>query len=217
MTLRGLVHAHSWHSFDSILPPWAYLAWARRRELDFLCLTDHNTIAGSLELARLNRDSRLQVVVGAEYATDRGDLIGLFLTEEITDRRWPVVVDAIRGQGGLVLLPHPHRNHRLDESIWADVDLVEVFNARSTVTANDAGLRDAVENDKPQLAGTDCHTLWELARDGTIVDLEGDGDLRKRLLEAPRSFTSRRSSPNLTRYSQRIKALRRRLGRPGVR
>ena len=79
--LRGLLHVHTWHSFDCLLPPTAYLAHARRARLDFVCVTDHNTLAGSLELARRNRDPRLEVVIGAEYATDRGDLIGLFLRE----------------------------------------------------------------------------------------------------------------------------------------
>jgi predicted metal-dependent phosphoesterase TrpH len=217
MTLRGLVHAHSYHSFDSLLPPRAYLAYARHKQLDFLCVTDHNTINGSVEIARLNRNPDLQIVVGAEYQTDRGDVIGLFLSREITDRRWAAVVDDIRGQGGLVVLPHPHRNHRLDESIWQDVDLVEVFNARSSASANSAALRDALKYSTRQTVGTDIHTLWELVRNDTFVSLEGEGSLRHQLLEASRSFTTRSSSPWLTWYSQTVKASRRRLGHPGHR
>jgi predicted metal-dependent phosphoesterase TrpH len=215
MTLRGLVHAHSYHSFDSLLPPRAYLAYARHEQLNFLCLTDHNTINGSIEIARLNRDPDLEIVVGAEYATNRGDVIGLFLSREITDRRWEAVVDGIRDQGGLVLLPHPHRNHRLDESIWQDVDLVEVFNARSSASANTAALGDALKYDTRQCVGTDIHTLWELVRNDTFVSLEGEGPLRQQLLEAPRWFTMRSSSAWLTWYSQTVKTGRRRLGHPG--
>jgi predicted metal-dependent phosphoesterase TrpH len=217
MTLRGLVHAHSYHSFDSLLPPRAYLAYARHKRLDFLCLTDHNTIEGSIEIARLNRDPDLQIVVGAEYATDRGDVIGLFLSKEITDRRWEAVIDGIRDQGGLVLLPHPHRNHYLDESIWQDVDLAEVFNARSSASANTAAQGDALKYSTQQIIGTDIHTLWELVRNDTFVSLDGEGSLRQQLLEAPRSFTVRSSSPWLTWYSQAVKASRRRLGHPGHR
>jgi predicted metal-dependent phosphoesterase TrpH len=217
MTLRGLIHAHSYHSFDSLLPPRAYLSYARRKRLGFLCLTDHNSIEGSLELARLNRDPDLEIVVGAEYATDRGDVIGLFLSKEITDRRWEAVVGGIRDQGGLVLLPHPHRNHRLDESIWQDVDLAEVFNARSSRRANAASLQDVQRYGIRQCVGTDIHTVWELVRNDTFVCLEGDGGLRQQLLESPRSFTVRSSSGFLTLYSQTVKAARRRLGRPGRR
>jgi predicted metal-dependent phosphoesterase TrpH len=211
------MHVHSSHSFDSILPPRAYLMYAQRRHLDFVCLTDHNTIAGAQELARLNHDPHLQVVVGAEYATDRGDVIGLFLEREIKERSWTAVVAEIRAQGGLVLMPHPYRNHRLDEAIWDDVDMVEVFNARSSKEANAAALEQATGRGKPAFVGSDGHTAWEILRGATLVELEGDGELRQMLLEAPRSFVTRESSPRLTWYSQRVKRVRRRLGHPGVR
>jgi predicted metal-dependent phosphoesterase TrpH len=217
MILRGLVHAHSSHSFDCLLPPLAYLAYARWRRLDFLCLTDHNTIAGSMELVRRNRDPNLQIVIGAEYATDRGDVIGLFLTDEVTARRWDDVVDAIHSQGGLVLLPHPHRNHQLDESTWSAIDLVEVFNARSSAASNAAALEDAARHGTAQTAGADVHTAWELIRNQTLLSLGGEGDLKRRFIEAPRTMTTRLSSRQLTRYSQVVKAVRKRAGYPGTR
>lgn len=215
MTVRGLIHAHSRHSFDSLLPPSAYLGYARRRRLDFVCLTDHGTIAGSQELARLNDDPGLEVVIGAEYATDRGDVIGLFLRDEIHERRFDGVVDAVRQQRGLVLLPHPYRNHRLADADWGLVDLVEIFNARSSAAANRAALDDAVRHGIAQTVGADIHTGWELLRNGTFVSLLDDGrqDLRQLLLHAPRSYTTRSSSRNLTRYSQVVKTAKRFLGR----
>jgi len=215
MTIRGLVHAHSALSFDSLLPPRAYLAWAHRAGLDFLCLTDHNTIAGSLELARRNRDPRLEIVIGAEYATELGDLIGLFLREEIDERRWDDVVAAIRDQGGVTLLPQPHRGQRLEDLNWKDVDLVEALNARSTPAQNEASLRDAQERGLPQVCGSDGHTVWELLRAGNFVSLDGEGDLRSRLLTAERSLETRTSSVNLTRYSRYVRRVRRRLGFTG--
>ena len=105
--LLGLVHAHTWHSFDSILPPAAYLAYARRAKLDFLIITDHNTLAGARDAREMNRRADLEVVPAAEYATDRGDVIGLFLTGEVVSRRFEEVIGEIRAQGGLALLPHP--------------------------------------------------------------------------------------------------------------
>ncbi|MEO8247712.1 MAG: PHP domain-containing protein, partial [Chloroflexota bacterium] len=134
--LRGLVHVHTWHSFDSLLPPASYLAYARRARLDFLAITDHNTLAGAREVERLNRDPRLEVVIGAEYATDRGDVIGLFLTDDVVSRRFDAVIAEIRAQGGLAVLPHPYRGRDSDPRRIAAVDLVEVFNARSSEVAN---------------------------------------------------------------------------------
>ncbi|MDP9244245.1 MAG: PHP domain-containing protein [Chloroflexota bacterium] len=215
--LRGLLHVHTWHSFDSLLPPAAYLAYARRSRLDFLCVTDHNTLAGSLEVARRNTDPRLEVVIGAEYATDRGDLIGLFLREEVRSRRFADAAAEIHAQGGLALLPHPYRGRVTDPSRYETVDLIEVFNARSSDASNAAARADAERLKKPVTAGADIHTAWELVRDGTLVELCGEGPLRERLLVAPRQLATRPSHRNLRRYSQLVKRVRSRAGFDGHR
>jgi len=215
--LRGLLHVHTWHSFDSFLPPAAYLAYARRAQLDFLCVTDHNTLAGSLEVARRNRDPGLEVVIGAEYATDCGDLIGLFLREEVRSRLFEEVAAEIHAQGGLALLPHPYRGRVTDPSRYASVDLVEAFNARSSDGSNDAAHADAERLSKPATAGADIHTAWELLRGGTLVELGGEGPLRERLLGAPRRLLMRPSHRNLRRYSQLVKRVRSRVGFDGHR
>lgn len=215
--LRGLLHVHTWHSFDCFLPPAAYLAYARRAQLDFLCVTDHNTLAGSLEVARRNRDPRLEVVIGAEYATDRGDLIGLFLREEVRSRHFEEAAAEIHAQGGLALLPHPYRGRVTDPSRYEAVDLVEAFNARSSESSNAAARTDAERLAKPVTAGADIHTAWELVRDGTLVELGGEGPLRERLLSAPRRLATRPSHRNLRRYSQLVKRVRSRAGFDGHR
>ncbi len=213
--LRGLVHVHTWHSFDCLLSPAVYLAYARRAGLDFVAVTDHNTLAGSRALAAMNRDPELEVVIGAEYATDRGDVIGLFLTDEVVSRRFEGVMAEIRAQGGLALLPHPYRGRDTDPERIAAVDLLEVFNARSSAEANAAALADATRLGVPQLAGADIHTTWELVRNGTLVTLEGEGPLRDRLLTAPRRLSTRPTARTLRRYSQVVKRIRARLGLAG--
>lgn len=213
--LRGLVHVHTWHSFDCLLAPAAYLAYARRARLDFIAVTDHNTLAGAQAVAALNRDPRLEVVIGAEYATDRGDVIGLFLTEEVVARRFETVVDEIRAQGGLALLPHPFRGRDLDPERIAAVDVVEVFNARSGAEANASALADAERLGTPGLAGADIHTTWELVRNGTLVTLGGSGPLRERLLAAPRRLATRPTARSFRRYSQVVKRVRARVGLGG--
>lgn len=213
--LRGLVHVHTWHSFDCLLAPAAYLAYARRASLDFIAVTDHNTLAGARAMAALNRDSRLEVVIGAEYATDRGDVIGLFLTDDVVARRFDAVIDEIHAQGGLALLPHPYRGRDTDPARIAQVDLVEVFNARSAAEANAAALADAERLATPQLAGADIHTTWELLRNGTLVTLGGSGTLRERLVAAPRQLATRPTARLFRRYSQVVKRVRARIGLGG--
>jgi len=61
--LRGVIHCHSHYSFDSTTSISAYLRIAKRHELDFIILTDHDTIAGAraLQAAAAESMPNLQV------------------------------------------------------------------------------------------------------------------------------------------------------------
>jgi predicted metal-dependent phosphoesterase TrpH len=214
---RGVIHVHTSHSFDSILPTRAYLAYARRLKLDFICIADHNTLKGARELKRMNGAHPLEVVIGAEYATERGDVVGLFLTEDIEARRFDDIVASIHAQGGLALLPHPYRGHKVDETLYQNVDLVEVFNSRSSREANRVALEDADRLGLRKVAGADTHTVYELLRNRTVVSVEGDGSLRDALADGPLTYRETYTPRNIRRYSQVIKRVRRRVGSPGYR
>jgi len=68
--LRGDMHCHTWHS-DGELSPAELVALARRRGLDFLAITDHNTTSSQRELASLT-DPGLILVRGIEITSFRG-------------------------------------------------------------------------------------------------------------------------------------------------
>src|SRR5436309_1302263 len=78
--LRGVIHCHSRFSYDSLIPINAYLRFAERHSLDFIVLTDHDTIAGS--------DAHLYRSLGNAILEleDLGDLRDSILNGE---RRWP--------------------------------------------------------------------------------------------------------------------------------
>ena len=80
----------------------------------------------------------MRIIVGEEIRTPDGDVIGLFLTERIP-YVLPLaeVIGLIRGQGGLVYVPHPFdlvRSSlgRVLPGLCAagQVDVIEVFNAK---------------------------------------------------------------------------------------
>ena len=96
------------------------------------------------------------VIPGEEVKTeDQGEVIGLFLTEEIPrGQSFGETVAAIRAQGGIVYLPHPFdRLHAIPEPVTlhrhlAEVDVLEVYNARLLFEAyNDEALRFARKYD----------------------------------------------------------------------
>jgi len=100
------LHVHSKYSKDSRLEPEKILKLATARGLGGIAITDHNTVYGGLIARKLSKGDLL-VIVGSEIKTERGEVMGLFLNEEIPERSFFDVVDAIRDQGGIVVLPHP--------------------------------------------------------------------------------------------------------------
>ncbi len=76
-------HLHSSYSRDGTIRPADVMKIAKKRGLNGIAITDHGTIKGSVEAIK-NKPEGLDVICGAEIKTDRGDVIGLFLQEEIT-------------------------------------------------------------------------------------------------------------------------------------
>jgi hypothetical protein len=68
--LRGELHCHTWHS-DGNLPPNQLVELAREHGLDFLAVTDHNTISAQRELETINSPG-LILIRGVESTTFKG-------------------------------------------------------------------------------------------------------------------------------------------------
>jgi hypothetical protein len=85
----------------------AWVAAARGAGLGLLAVASAHGIAPALAIARAAPDD-LAVVVGQEVRTAEGVVVGLFLTREVpAGGSLGDAVEAIHGQGGLVLVPHP--------------------------------------------------------------------------------------------------------------
>ena len=150
------LHLHSCFSFDCLTTPEQILREARYKGLSGVAVTDHETIQGGLATAQLNRDPDFLVIVGAEYYTDAGDIIGLFLHEEIQTRDSSQLIDEIHRQGGIALLPHPYHGHDLTSTLAEKVDIIEAFNARESPGNNQKALEFAKKWNKPALCASDA-------------------------------------------------------------
>lgn len=172
------LHIHSKYSYDSILDPERIIKIAKKKGLNGVAITDHNTIKGGVKASKINKNPDFQVIVGAEIKTNIGDIIGLWLNEEIRKREWEEVVDEIHAQGGVVILPHPYRGHKIVEEVAKRVDVIEVFNARSPKEVNKKAYELAMKLQKGISAGSDAHLSFEIGRGTVIVN----SDLKKELL-----------------------------------
>jgi predicted metal-dependent phosphoesterase TrpH len=162
------LHMHTAWSNDCTVETDDLLDHAEAIGLGAIAITDHNVFGGALEAIELAEGRDLTVIPGEEIKTDgQGEVIGLFLTEEIPRKlSFADTVAAIKEQGGLVYLPHPFdRLHTVPDPSTlhrhlADIDVFEVYNARLLLEGhNDEALRFARKYDLTMGAGSDAHVL----------------------------------------------------------
>jgi len=159
------LHNHSHHSYDAQIRPADYERAHAAGLVDVVAITDHNTIAGALEL---RERASFPVIVGQEIDTADGELIGLFLEGPVR-AGLPAIETAerIRAQGGLVYLQHPF--YRLVRSRMRGaareelrgrglLDVVEAANGGPfTAGANARALAWARASGLPHTASSDAH------------------------------------------------------------
>jgi predicted metal-dependent phosphoesterase TrpH/glycosyltransferase involved in cell wall biosynthesis len=181
------LHLHTDRSHDCSIPASDLLEHAERIGLGGIAVTDHNVFGGAQEAVGLARGGNLVVIPGEEVKThDQGEVIGLFLHEEIPrGLGFGETIAAIREQGGLVYLPHPFdRLHAIPDPATlhahlAEIDVLEVFNARLLRDSfNDEALRFARKYRLLQGAGSDAHVLQGV----------GTGAMRMRRFDGPEEF-----------------------------
>jgi hypothetical protein len=217
--LRIDLHTHTHYSPDSITSPRRFVEACQRKGITCVAVTDHDTMRGALAVEEI---APFRVIVGEEICTREGEIIGLFLSEEIPPGLSALeTVERIRAQSGLVSVPHPLDRFR--GGIGAEglaelaplVDIVEVMNARTTVAQdNDKASRVAEEHGLVGVAVTDAHSPWEMGR--AYVEAPAFEEPAE-LLEALRwgTLAGRPSSP-LVHLISRYATLRRKLGwKPG--
>jgi predicted metal-dependent phosphoesterase TrpH len=166
--LRVDLHLHSIFSHDGQSTLEELIARSKECGLDRIALTDHNTVDGALELARIAPEL---TIVGEEAKTREGEVIGLFLTDRLNPYLTPEeVLDLIHEMGGLSYLPHPldrHRAHFRPERVveLADrIDIIETYNPWCDAAANAAAARLAADLGKVGATGSDSHSVEELGR-----------------------------------------------------
>lgn len=169
------MHCHTRLSKDSLNDPLKLVYAAAARGLGALCVTDHNGLSNALALS-LMPDLPLRVIPSEEVKSSEGEIIGYFLSELVPKGLTPEeTVKRIKGQGGLVCVPHPFdmmrtasrlRTPALDRLVEAGmVDILEVFNARAIKPEdNDKALQYARNHNLAMSAGSDAHTLMEVGR-----------------------------------------------------
>lgn len=164
------IHIHTRYSNDSLMTPKTILKIAKRKGIEALAITDHDTIMGALATKRIAEDFGIEIIVGAEIKTDLGDIIGIHLNDEIHTRNWRDVIQEIKMQGGFSILPHPYKTHKNVNLLAEHVDMIEIWNARCSRIENKMARVLQKKYRKKPTIGSDAHTYFEVG--SAIMDMD---------------------------------------------
>jgi hypothetical protein len=162
MKLRADLHIHSEKSYDSKMKLKKIIRVSRRKGLNIIAITDHE----KLDVNYINKENNKDILIikGQEIDTEFGDIIGLFLEKEIESDKFSEVIKEIKKQNGVVVLPHPTRNHILMNKVLKEIDIIEGYNAKSGKKANEMSKKLSIELNKFYCAGSDAHHYYEIGR-----------------------------------------------------
>lgn len=164
------MHCHSEWSKDSLNSFDQVVAAARRRKIDRIILTDHNTAEGALLWAKRAPDL---FIPGEEIMTTQGEILAWFIKETVPRGLTPQeTIRRLRDQGAVIGIAHPF--DRVRKGAWRTdqlleivdmVDTIEVFNARCFFMQDNMKAREfADQHSKPVTAGSDAHLPYEYGR-----------------------------------------------------
>ncbi len=182
---------HTLHSKDGLNNPRTLFKLMKKKGLRGLAPTEHWK-ASTLKV--IEREDRFIIPACEFKCTDFGEVIGLFLNEDIENRTFEEIAEDIHSQGGLVILPHPCdplRKHTAvrrglpEELIRKHVDLIEGINSRCIINLfNTKAQKLAKRVDKPMTAGSDGHSFLEVGHAKTwLQDISSAEDIYNALKE----------------------------------
>ncbi len=176
------LHCHSKYSPCAISSP-RHIAEIARQKGIVVALTDHNTTAGWKDYESNCKRFGIDYILGQEQKVFwenifAGELLFLFLNEEIKSKQVFEAIDEARAQGALVSVAHPFRkipNGKFFgiEKILGKIDAVEVFNARCVSNKPNSLASDFAEKHSLGMtAGSDAHFPGEIGK--ALVETETD-------------------------------------------
>ena len=183
---RTEFHCHTIFSKDSLTSPYLLIETCRRKGIDRVVITDHNTIGGAKAAQVLDPE---RVIVGEEIMTTQGEILAAFVTEEVPSMLLPQeAIKRLREQGAFISVSHPFDAWR--KGGWKEpdlmeimplVDAIEVYNSRCMLPSfNHRALDFAHRHNLAGTVGSDAHAAFELGRSVLLLEPFQDPDeLRK--------------------------------------
>lgn len=200
------MHVHTTYSSCSRLQLSEILENARKRGLDGVCITDHNTMAARTEIQEGLQPDGLCVLFGMEYDTPEGDFLVFGSFENLkTGMHAKELLRLVSEQEGIAVAAHPYRNNRMLDQSLVELGLcriVESVNGRNRIHENLQVKELAERYSLVQCGGSDAHQLSELGKTATsfAIPIKNRQDLIRALREGACTPYQQSAHPAMDKY-----------------
>ncbi len=183
------LHCHSWYSkgkkitWEGVMPPEQIFRVLKRKGFAGVAISDHDSVECWSDSRKLAKKHGMAFIPGLEVSTASGHVIGLGLNESVKKGMTvEETVEAIRGQGGIAVAPHPIdlRSEGIGEE-FIKCDAAEIFNSLNlSRIENHIAAKKIREAGMPGVGGSDAHCPGMLGLTANHVDAhDADGVLRE--------------------------------------
>ncbi len=157
------LHVHEKnYSKDSFLSLEEIVEIAKKRGLDAICITDHDSMGLKEYAAKVTQNTGFPIFVGIEYYSLDGDILA-FGIDSYPEGRVSAqeFIDLVHKQGGVVVSAHPFRHNRrgLEDKldVLKGVDAIEILNGSTLPDATMVAVNYARKYGFAITGGSDCH------------------------------------------------------------
>ncbi len=189
------IHMHT-NLGDGWASPTQVIQQASRRGLPVIAITDHDHVEGARRVADLlakQEHPPFEMITGVEVSTRQGHLLGLFIERAPKAlRSVEESIEAIKEQGGLVVIPHPLgrlvpslSRSKIDELLnkGFTIDGIEIYNPSPANASMRATVRAANQQwHFAETGGSDAHFWQHIGAAYTLFPGSTAEDLRQGIL-----------------------------------
>lgn len=184
------LHCHTFSSKDGTAAIESIIRQGKKAKIDGVAITDHENTKAWKEALFLGKKHNFNIILGEEIKSSKGDILGLFMTEEIDgEGKSPLwIINEINKQGGLVFIPHPfHEAEGFKESLESYINIIdgiEIFNGRRPFIRGDKiAEKFADKHNLIKIGGSDSHYYKTVGNTYTECEANNLEEFKQQLLK----------------------------------
>jgi len=214
LLLKIDLHVHTCYSADAGTTPKEVVAYSKKRGLNGIAITDHDTLKGALKLT--NQEESI-VIPGIEITTSNGHVLALNVLEEVPPKMTlSETIQRIHELGGIAVAAHPKTIYKGVEgqmTSFPSFDAIEVINSLAFpfFFSTYQSRKIAFQLNLPQIAGSDAHYPSEIGFAYTIVDANPEVDAIVRAIKKGATVPCGKPIPWRLRFEREGLKLKRKL------